>query len=98
MSSAAEVVNTSEHPQIAEHAEDVTEQSMRWALNNQKITQMKKRSMTSVHTPSDTLIPVPWVFDIDQIPIKCKWSPRTKEKALRKELTRIAQLEGHRTR
>ena len=88
MSSAAEVVNTSEHPQIAEHAEDVTEQSMRWALNNQKITQMEKRSMTSV----------PWVFDIDQIPIECKWSQKIKEKALRKELTRIAQLEGHRTR
>ena len=88
MSSAAEVVNTSEHPQIAEHAEDVTEQSMRWALINQKITQMEKRSMTSV----------PWVFDIDQIPIECKWSQQIKEKALRKELTRIAQLEGHRTR
>ena len=88
MSSAAEVVNTSEHPQIAEHAEDVTEQSMRWALNNQKITQMEKRSMTSV----------PWVFDIDQIPIECKWSQKIKEKASRKELTRIAQLEGHRTR
>ena len=88
MSSAAEVVNTSEHPQIAEHAEDVTEQSMRWALINQKITQMEKRSMTSV----------PWVFDIDQIPIRCKWSQRRKEKALRKELTRIAQPEGHRTR
>ena len=88
MSSAAEVVNTSEHPQIAEHAEDVTEQSMRWALINQKITQMEKRSMTSV----------PWVFDIDQIPIECKWSQKIKEKALRKELTRIAQLEGHRTR
>ena len=88
MSSAAEVVNTSEHPQIAEHAEDVTEQSMRWALNNQKITQMEKRSMTSG----------PWVFDIDQIPIECKWSQKIKEKALRKELTRIAQLEGHRTR
>ena len=88
MSSAAEVVNTSEHPQIAEHAEDVFEQSMRWALINQKITQMEKRSMTSV----------PWVFDIDQIPIECKWSQKIKEKALRKELTRIAQLEGHRTR
>ena len=88
MSSAAEVVNTSEHPQIAEHAEDVTEQSMRWALINQKITQMEKRSMTSV----------PWVFDIDQIPIECKWSQKIKEKALRKELTRVAQLEGHRTR
>ena len=88
MSSAAEVVNTSEHPQIAEHAEDVTEQSMRWALINQKSTQMEKRSMTSV----------PWVFDIDQIPIECKWSQKIKEKALRKELTRIAQLEGHRTR
>ena len=88
MSSAAEVVNTSEHPQIAEHAEDVFEQSMRWALINQKITQMEKRSMTSV----------PWVFDIDQIPIECKWSQQIKEKALRKELTRIAQLEGHRTR
>ena len=88
MSSAAEVVNTSEHPQIAEHADDVTEQSMRWALINQKITQMEKRSMTSV----------PWVFDIDQIPIECKWSQKIKEKALRKELTRIAQLEGHRTR
>ena len=88
MSSAAEVVNTSEHPQIAELAEDVFEQSMRWALINQKITQMEKRSMTSV----------PWVFDIDQIPIECKWSQKIKEKALRKELTRIAQLEGHRTR
>ena len=88
MSSAAEVVNTSEHPQIAEHAEDVFEQSMRWALINQKITQMEKRSMTSV----------PWVFDIDQIPIECKWSQKIKEKALRKELTRIAQLEGHRAR
>ena len=88
MSYAAEVVNTSEHPQIAEHAEDVFEQSMRWALINQKITQMEKRSMTSV----------PWVFDIDQIPIECKWSQKIKEKALRKELTRIAQLEGHRTR
>ena len=88
MSSAAEVVNTSEHHQIAEHAEDVTEQSMRWALINQKITQMEKRSMASV----------PWVFDIDQIPIECKWSQKIKEKALRKELTRIAQLEGHRTR
>ena len=88
MSSAAEVVNTSEHPQIAEHAEDVFEQSMRWALINQKITQMEKRSMTSV----------PWVFDIDQIPIECKWSQKIKEKALRKELTRVAQLEGHRTR
>ena len=88
MSSAAEVVNTSEHPQIAEHAEDVFEQSMRWALINQKITQMEKRSMTSV----------PWVFDIDQIPIECKWNQKIKEKALRKELTRIAQLEGHRAR
>ena len=88
MSSAAEVVNTSEHPQIAEHAEDVFEQSLRWALINQKITQMEQRSMTSV----------PWVFDIDQIPIECKWSQKIKEKALRKELTRIAQLEGHRTR
>ena len=88
MSSAAEVANLSEHPQIAEHAEDVAEQSMRWALINQKITQMEKRSMTSV----------PWVFDIDQIPIECKWSQKIKEKALRKELTRIAQLEGHRTR
>ena len=88
MSSAAEVVNTSEHLQIAEHAEDVFEQSMRWALINQKITQMEKRSMTSV----------PWVFDIDQIPIECKWSHMRKENALRKELTRIAQLEGHRTR
>ena len=83
MSSAAEVVNTSEHQQIAEHAEDGTEQSMRWFLVNQKITQMEKRSMTSV----------PWVFDFDQ-----KMSQRRKEKALRKELTRVAQLEGHRTR
>ena len=88
MSSADEVVNISEHPQIVEHAEDVTEQSMRWALNNQKITQMEKRSMTSV----------PQVFDIDQIPIRFKWSQRRKEKALRKELMRVAQLEGHRTR
>ena len=88
MSSAAEVVTTSEHPQIAEHAEDAFEQSMRWALINQKITQMEKRSMTSV----------PWVFDIDQIPIECKWGQKINEKALRKELTRIAQLEGHRTR
>ena len=74
MSSDAEVGRVSEHLAIA--------------LNNELITEMEKRSMTSV----------PWVFDIDQIPIRCKWSQRRKEKALRKELTRVAQLEGHRTR
>ena len=91
MSSAAEVVNTSEHPQIAEHAEDVTEQSMRWALINQKITQMEKRSMSSGGARMSQSRR--WVFDFDQ-----KMSQRRKEKALRKELTRVAQLEGHRTR
>ena len=90
MSSTAEVVNLSEHPQIAEPAEDVTEvteQSMR-ALSETLFKKMNQLEMTSV----------PWVFDIDQIPIECKWSQKIKEKALRKELTRIAQLEGHRTR
>ena len=83
MSSTAEEINLSEHPQIAEPAKnvtEVTEQSMR-ALSETLFKKMNQLEMTSV----------PWVFDIDQ-------SPRTKEKALRKELTRIAQLEGHRTR
>ena len=91
MSSAAEVVNTSEHHQIAEHAEDGTEQSMRWFLVNQKITQMEKRSMSSGGARMSQSRR--WVFDFDQ-----KMSQRRKEKALRKEFTRIAQLEGHRTR
>ena len=61
-----------------------------WSSDHQEkqITEMEKRSMTSV----------PQVFDTDQIPIRLKSCQKRKEKALRKELMRVAQLEGHQTR
>ena len=64
MSSAAEVVNTSEHPQIAEHAEDVTEQSMREQVDTlfKKLNSMLKvmknaeyRHMTNNSLPHETI-------------------------------------------
>ena len=57
------------------------------ALNNQLITEIEKRSMTSTLQ----------VTDIDEA-FRLKSCQRRKEKDLRKELMRVAQLEGHQTR
>ena len=57
------------------------------ALNNQLITEIEKRSMTSARQLTDT----------DKA-FRLKSCQRIKEKGLSKELMRVAQLEGHQTR
>ena len=58
------------------------------ALNNQLITEIEKRSMTSALQVCDT----------DQIPIRLKSCQRRKEKDLRKEVMMAVELKGHLSR